>query len=346
MLETMRPGIYTSYTVSAYGTGVSDRGLGIAGTSQITQTSVQKITSLGQAEELFGTEAGGSSLTRLIRAALENGAGNLYAVSAASADEAGYEQAVEKLLETEGVYTVCTPWESQELEEFLTGTLDRLEQEGKERLAVLGTGGTPEQAAAQAVRINHKRICLAYPKVTGGGEENLSPVLLGSMICREHLPASNLNGEMAQGEFAFSQTLTREQEETLMKSGVCLLEPMAGTAMLVRGLTTHTKSSSGLNDRTYRNISSVLILDQVVPALRDRLQGLLGTADNSPVSLDSIQSMTASRLEDFREQGLISSYQTPNVYLKQEDQTACVVEADFTVRQGLNQIYLAARISI
>lgn len=346
MLETMRPGIYTSYTVSAYGAGEGERGLGIVSASQIPQLSVQKITSQGQAQELFGPLDGAAPMTRMIIAALQNGVGKLYAVSPATEDESGYEAALNQLLEVPEVYAVCTDREDQELETFLKTKLDAMEAEGRERIAVLGSSDW-EQAEQKAVRMNHKRICVAYPAAASSqGAGNLSPVLLGSMICREHRPYSNLNGELAEGDFILSQQLSREQQEQLMQVGICLLEPASDAVMLVRGMTTHTKNESGLNDRTYRNISSVLILDQVVPGLRQVLQQLLTSSDNSTASLDGIQSMTASRLEDFKQQGLISDYGVPNVYLKEDDRTVCVVEVNFTVRQGLNQIYLTAQIHV
>ena len=50
--------------------------------------------------------------------------------------------------------------------------------------------------------------------------------------------------------------------------------------------------------------------------------------------------------QEFLDSNVIDSYVVPNVYQSEDDATVCIVELDFTVAKGINQIHIIANINV
>lgn len=342
-MKTMRPGVYASYTIMPVFTANQGKSIGIVARSEIYQESVRKITSISECKQLFG-ESG--AMTEMIQAIYANGSPIIYGASAEDDSEASYREALEKLLKAEGPYIICTDSLQIEILQYLKQRISQLEEEGKEKIGICGAE-TAEKAVEYANLLNSRRMCISYPQMFSDTSlTNLSPAVLSVLISGEQDVTSNLNGKSAQGGFSLSEDCSEDQVNEMMQNGVCVFEKTGEYLELIRGSTTCTKNEEGEPDNTFRSLSVTLILDSVIPQLRNILEQRISKAKNTESSLNSIRSLLVCRLSDFKEAGLIGEYDMPNIVLSEEDSTVCIVSVAFTVVQGIQQVYLTAQISI
>lgn len=131
----------------------------------------------------------------------------------------------------------------------------------------------------------------------------------------------------------------------LVRGGVTPLDSRAGTVSVVRGITTRTRSGES-EDATWRELSTVLIVDDVIPAIRESLRARFRRAKNTEQSRGAIRSQVVLELENKKAREIITGYDGVTVTALPENPTVCLVEFAFTVAHGLNQIWLTASITI
>ncbi|MDE6840575.1 MAG: phage tail sheath protein, partial [Oscillospiraceae bacterium] len=127
--------------------------------------------------------------------------------------------------------------------------------------------------------------------------------------------------------------------------GVTPLEALAGACYVVRGVTTRTKTG-GSPDATWRELTTILVVDEVIPGIRRALRAKFRRAKNTAQSRGAIRSQTVMELEKRVGREIIDSYEDVTVSALEDDPTVCLVEFAFTVAHGLNQVWLAAHITV
>ena len=127
--------------------------------------------------------------------------------------------------------------------------------------------------------------------------------------------------------------------------GVTPLETLAGACYVVRGITTRTKTG-GAVDATWRELTTILVVDEVIPGIRNALRARFSRAKNTAQSRGAIRSLTVMELEKRVSREIIDSYEDVTVSALDADPTVCLVEFAFTVAHGLNQIWLSAHITV
>lgn len=254
-----------------------------------------------------------------------------------------YKQAIDMLCESDAYVLVCDDVSLQTM--LYMG--EKLKSVQKISIFPV-TANAALPATALANTLNSPRICLTAPaiKEADGYGLDLSAALLSAIISRTADFAGNLIGESVGQGFYLEDSLDNEEVEQYLKNGINVFEQNAGVVELIRGMTTATKGEDQTDDLTYRNISVILIQDTVLDALRQTLEGRLSMTRNNQEGLNSILSMIICRLDDFVHTQLIHAYDTPRVFLDQEDSTRCVVEVGFTITQGIQIIHLVAHISV
>ena len=90
----------------------------------------------------------------------------------------------------------------------------------------------------------------------------------------------------------------------------------------------------------------ILIVDDVVPAIRRSLRAKFTRAKNNALTRNAIRSQVIVELEDRIEREIIEGYDNLTVTALESDPTTCLVEFEFTVVHGLNRIFLTAHISV
>ena len=341
MTVKMRPGIYTDYTLTPLFSGKRGRAVGIAAQTTADCEGVQTVESLSQAKRIFGEESPENVMMQLIAAVYACASPVLYAVGLRQDTDAAYQEAVDQLCATPASILTLDR-RSLPLYQYLKG---RLETAG-EKLGEVS--GIPEKEAAEtAAELNCERLCLAVPETRAGGmTADLSAAALAALISGCDAPQNSLNGTALPAAFSVTEHFSEEEMEAMMEAGVCVFEERGGAATLIRGLTTRTRDAQGEADGALRNLGVILTVDTVIPALRELLQDRLETLGGDQTGLNAILSLVVSRLDDFVDLGLISSYETPAVFLEESDPSVCIVEVGFTVAQGLASIYLTAHITV
>lgn len=341
MTKTMRPGIYTDYTITPVSSGRSGRAVGIAARTTAECEGVQVVTTLSQAKRIFGESSEENVLMQMLTVLFAESSPVVYAAGVTEDTESAYQAAIDALCETDA-YLITLDRKSLTTYQYLRAKLSVKE----EKLGIVtGIEGTAPDVLANT--LNHERVCLAVPEVTAPGQTaDLSGILLAVLISGCDEISGNLNGETVEKALLLSEQYPEEKIESYLTNGICVFEERAGVITLIRGMTTKTKDDAGGSDTAYRNLGIILTIDTVIPALRELLREKLNLLQNNQAGLNTILSLVVCRLDDFVDEGLISEYQMPRISLDAEDSSVCIVEVAFTVRQGISSIYLTAHISI
>ncbi len=338
--EHQRPGVYSVYDASSAVSGRrGGKAAGVAAVctaAGVTAGKVYDITSLDQAEAAFGA---GEVMTKLVRLLMRNGAGRVYAVPVASAS--GYETAFGVLEKIEEIAVVVCDSADVTVQQKLKASVMAASAARRERLAVVGGAAneTASNLVSWAGSLNCERVVLAAP----GGIQ--AAAALAGAICGESDPALPMGGVELKDLADSGQAWTDEEIDTLVLGGVTPLETQGGVVSVVRGITTRTKTGSA-SDATWRELTTIRVVDDVIPALRNALRAKFSRAKNTEQGRGAIRSQVIVELENKLRQEIIAGYDGVAVSALADDPTVCLVEFKFTVAHGLNQIWLSAHIMV
>ena len=123
------------------------------------------------------------------------------------------------------------------------------------------------------------------------------------------------------------------------------MESSGGTVSVVRGVTTRT-TTGGVADATWRELTTIRVVDDVIPTLRNALRAKFRRAKNTERSRGAIRAEVVLELENKLAREIITGYENVSVTADSEDPTRCLVDFSFTVAHGLNQIWLTAHVKV
>lgn len=345
-----RPGVYSSYDASGLVSGSgAGRLVGLAGVSTAAQAgAVQIVTSYDQAVRLFG--AGESEdMAELIRLALKNGASGVAAVAVEDGDS--YEAAFAALAGLEDIALVICDSTDAAVQKALRDSAAEASAQRRERLCVVAgaKNETVEQLIARARELNHERVVLVAPGGVDSQGEALSGLSLAAAvagsIAGESDPAVPLGGAELKGLNGLSARLEDNDIDLLILGGVTPVESLGGVISVVRGVTTRT-ASGGAADATWRDLSAIRVVDDVIPGLRSALRAKFRRAKNTEQSRGAIRAQVVLELENKLAREIITGYDGVSVSADSTDPTRCLVDFSFAVAHGLNQIWLTAHITV
>ena len=158
-------------------------------------------------------------------------------------------------------------------------------------------------------------------------------------------PAVPLNGAELSGLGGLAEDYGDNEIDLLVRGGVTPLESVAGVISPVRGITTRT-TTGGAADTTWRELTTILIVDDIIPTMRASLRSRFARAKNTARNRSAIRSQVIVELEKKVTAEIIDSYGEVSVAASEEDPTVCLVEFSFAVAHGLNQIYLTVHITV
>lgn len=339
-----RPGVYSAYEVSAVVANVRRRGIaGVVALSaaQAAAGTLCQIDSYDQAVTTFGAE---DSMTDLVRLLLQNGVKRVFAVPVS--DAAGYAAAFALLQAQAELKTVLCDSTDQTVQKSFLNSIEEASAVQRERIGVLC--GAKDETAAQLVTrakaLNSERMVLVAPSLTEGSPAAVAAAVAAA-ICSEADPAVPLGGAVLRGVSGLSAQYKEEELDTLLRGGVTPVEMMGGDCMVVRGVTTRT-TTGGVADKTWQELGTILVIDDVIPSVRDALHLRFARAKNTPQVRGAIRSQVILELERKKAAEIITDYGEVTAEGSTENATVCVVHFSFTVAHGLNQIWLQAQISV
>ena len=335
--EHQRPGVYSVYDASsAVSSRTGGKAVGIAAVcGKGTAGQVETLTSYEQAAGLFGRE---ETLSKLVQLLLRNGASKVYA--APVADEKGYETAFAALERVEDVAVAVCDSDSLTVQQSLRDSVKQASENRRERLAVVcgGQGAAMEELIRRAEELNCERVVL----VPGGAE---AAAAVAGAIAGESDPAAPLSGVELKGAADREEQWSDNEIDQLVLGGVTPLEVRGGAASVVRGVTTRTKTGS-VSDATWRELTTIRVVDNVIPGLRNALRARFSRAKNTEQGRGAIRSQVIVELEQKMAEEIITGYDGVTVSAMEGNPTVCLVEFRFTVAHGINQIWLTAHITV
>lgn len=344
-----RPGVYSSYDIAALRPRHGGRKtVGLAALSQKgTPGEVQTFTSHEAAALVFGGKE--EDIVRLIQIILLNGAAAVAVVPVQ--DQDGYAAAFQTLNAQEGISLVLCDSTDQAIQQALRDSVLAASAARRERIA-LAAGGNQESVSALIARakaLNCERMVLVAPGTVDAEGSPQSGVdacaAVAGVLAAEADPAIPLGGARLTGLWGLSTQYSDNDIDLLVQGGVTPLESVSGAVSVIRGVTTRTKTGEA-EDATWRELSTILIVDDIIPSIRSSLSSRFRRVKNTAQSRGAIRSQVVLELENKKNKEIITQYDAVAVRADEENPTVCLVDFSFTVAQGLNQIWLNAHITI
>ncbi len=342
-----RPGVYSDFDASSVtATGSGTKIVAIVGTSTATG-GVYTVTSYNDAVITFGSD---SQLTALMQLAFANGASTIMAYPVEEDDEDDYVTAVTAILATKLASYLVLGTADGDTQSAVLDLVESASSQKGECIALVGMEEpTVAELVARAATLNSPRMVLVGADVYGSGEEPLGGYMaaaaLAGCLAVQTDPAVPLNGQALSGLTGVTLQPTDTELDTLVQGGVTALELSDGSVRVIRGITTST-TSGGVSDTTYRELTTILIIDEVIPAIRTSLQSKFQRAKNNTTTRSAIASQVIVELESRVTREIIDSYSDLTVEADSTDPTTCLVEFSMAVTHGLNRIYLTAHITV
>lgn len=336
-----RPGVYSSYETS--GLTAANAGGGkvaiIAQAEDVDPGVSFQWTSYSRA----AADVGDCALSRMVQMALRNGAGTVYGVAAGE----DYTAAIAAVAAMEDVDVVVCDSTTLSVQQAVKTMVQECSDARKERIAVVG--GAAEETVAQltsrAAGLNCERVVLVAPGMGDGSGGAMCAAAVAGAIAGNTDPALPLGGAQLYGLDGLECVYSDTEIDALVQGGVTALESLAGSYYVVRGITTRT-TTSGAADTAWRELSTILVVDEVIPGLRNALRARFGRAKNTTQTRGAIRSQTVMELEKRVAREIIDDYEDVTVTALEDDPTVCLVEFAFTVAHGLNQVWLSAHITV
>ena len=345
-----RPGVYSVYdTSSVVSGGRAARAVGVAAkAAKGTVGAPVTVTGYAAGAAVFG-EDGTPGMGAILRLLFANGASRVTAVRVA--DEGSvedYQSAFAALGKEDVQVLVCDSGEA-DVQKALRAAVEEASALRHERIAVVGCAGADVDALiARAAELNSERVVLVGPDALDAGGKALSGVFAAAAVAALAAggdPAVPLNGGEVKGLGGLSQDYGDSEIDRLVRGGVTPLECVGGVVSPVRGITTRT-TTGGAPDATWRELTTILIVDDVIPAVRSALRSKFSRSKNNARSRAAIRSQVIVELEKKRAAEIIDGYDGVTVSPSEEDPTVCLVEFGFSVAHGLNQVRLTVHIEI
>ena len=343
-----RPGVYSDYDASSVTlAGSTERVIALIGLSD-ADAGLYTVTSYNDGAQTFGES---SELGKMLKLAYQNGAGTVLAYPVAADTEAAYTAALEAVL-TEKQASFCVVGSCREdVQEALRDAVEDASVQRGECIGLCGMlNATKAELIARAATLNSERMVLIGPDVypvgsttaVGGG---MAAAALAGCLTDQSDPAAPLNGQVLRGFTGVNAVYSDTEIDALVAGGVTVLECFGGRVSVMRGITTRT-TTGGTADKTFRELSTVLIIDDVIPSIRTALRTKFARAKNNALTRNAIRSQVVVELEERIARQVIESYDHLTVTASADDPTTCVVEFEFAVVHGLNRIFLTAHISV
>ena len=309
------------------------------------------LTSYAEGVSVFGEDAAGvCGMSTLLRALYKNGANAVYAVAVETVDgTADYAAAFAALEAVEADVVVCDST-AADVHTLLKQSVERASAARMERIGIVGAQSeSVEELTGHAAALNSERMVLIGPDVLNESGAvvcgAVGAAALAGVIASNSDAATPVNGVALAGLTGVSERYNDTQIDLLVRGGVTPLEMLGGAVSPVRAVTTRTRSGEAA-DATWRELTTILVVDDVIPGIRNALKSRFVRAKNNAQSRGAIRSQIIIELENKLAAEIIDGYGEVTVAADAADPTVCVCEFSFAVAHGLNRIYLSAHITI
>lgn len=341
-----RPGIYSDYKTSSISWSQGKgKAVGIVASCDAETNKAFYITKLSDVDSCFGSSG---NMYELCKLALLNGAMKVVAVSVGTQESKDYQAAFEVLENEKDIYVVISDSESITVHNYLKNSVLASSQNLKERIGIIACSSDAD-AETWADNFNSERLILIAQNPMDEESNSLSgnfiAAALAGLIASTSDPSYSFNSVQLNGIKKLSASLTEDDIDSYILSGITPFEVVLENAEIIR-LVTSKNTTDGVQDNTFKDINTILIIDEVIPGLRSLLKSKISGAKNNSITRSSLITQTIIELEKYKEMELIDSYDYPTVTQSTDDPTVCTISVSFTILHALNQIIISADISI
>ena len=287
VLEHERPGVYSTYDASAVvSAGQATKVIGVAAKA-VKGTEKEPVTVTGYTAgvEAFGEDAETPGMSTILRLLFANGASTVVAVRVAENGElADYQAAFAALADQDVQILVCDSADVT-VQQALRTAGEEASASRRERIAVVGGNGeSAEELVERAAQLNSERMVLVGPDALDSAGETISGVFMAAavagVIASNRDPAVPLNGAEVKGLGGVAQTYSDNEVDLLVRGGVTPMESVAGVLSPIRGITTRTTTGEAA-DTTWRELTTILIVDDLIPSVRNSLRSKFTRTKNT-----------------------------------------------------------------
>ncbi len=345
VIASKRPGVFSNYEASGiiYSSG-QGKAVGIIAQSAGKINHVYSITRASDAEAIFGNSG---IMTELCSLALQNGAKRIAAVSTGTSNP-DYEAAFAALASESDVYVVICDSEESTVHNLLKTSVVDASEAMHERIGIVACSSTVDHST-WAAQFNSERVLLVAQNLADENGDSRSGCFLAAALAGKiagtNLPTASLNGVQLDGISRLTAVLSENEVDEFILSGITPFEVIVNLAEPIRVVTSRTKTDN-VNDTTFRDINTILVIDEVIPGIRTMLKKYLLGAKNNSVTRASIATQTTLKLQEYLDTEIIESYEQPVISQSKTDPTVCVVGISFVVAHGLNQILISTDIKV
>lgn len=304
-----RPGVYSSYDASSVvSASAAAKTIGAAAVAtKGTANKVELITSYEEGKSVFGEDASGVyGMSTLLKFLFANGAGAVKAVAVGKdeSEEKDYASAFAALSDEEDVGVMVCDSAAQSVHLLLKTAAEDASAARRERIAVIGgSEETVAQMVNRAKAVNSERVVLVGPDIASDDGGTMSAVFaaaaVAAVIAGNTDPSVPINGAELTLFGAAGKRLSDNEIDQLVRGGVTPIETVGGVSSPVRGITTKT-SSGGAADTTWRELTTILIVDEVIPTIRSALRTRFARSKNTAQSRGAIRSQVVLELEEMK----------------------------------------------
>lgn len=334
-----RPGVYSGYEISSIvQSGSGGKAVAIAAAHE-SGTECKRFYQASDGAAFFGTE---SVMAKMISLAFANGAYLVYAQGVAA--DGDFSAAYETLLRCDNVGVIVSDRVTAAELTALREAVVAASEDQRECIAVAATGEEISALLETAALLNSERVLLLGHNGSAGSDMLFAAAAAGCIAAMSD-PSVPLGGAVLSGTLPDCGSFKENEIDALVRGGVTAIEYRGGSYEIVRGITTCTKVGNS-SDSTWRELSVVLIVDHVISSLRESLRASFQRAKNTEQTRGAIRSQVIVELESKKAKEIIGDYDSVTVSVPDDQPTVARVSFAFSVTHGLNQIWLAAHISV
>lgn len=340
-----RPGVYTGYDASSIvQSSASNGAVGIVCVAEIED--VTQFLTASAARVALGAS---SKAAKYVELALVGGASACWVSPVGTGATAADYGAGAKALREKDVAAICCDSDASAVMTAIKAEVAEASSERHERIAVFAMSGDVDDLVDAAGALNSERCVMVGPVPIGGDGETIDEcevaVATAAAIVSLGDPALPLGGVSLSGLYGAGGTLTSTEVDALVRGGVTAIECLAGEIQVIRGVTTRVKTG-GEPDATWRELSTILIVDNVMRTLRSSLRSKFARAKNLAETREAVASQVSIELAQKKNTGIIADYGSVSAVATPGDPTRCDVEFEFAVAHGLDRIVVAAHILV
>ena len=304
-----RPGVYSNYEMSTVlSSGSGNQTVGLAAVME--GSSMLTITSVSQAEKLLEAEPVALNLVRLL---LLNGAGTVLVYPSADDSVESYCAAAKALLAEKQARLMICDCDHENVQLGMKAAILEAAEEGNECIGVAAMASTSvTPLVARAAALDSERMVLVAGSAKLSWDEGVDGSVDGAaavagLLAGETDPAVPVHGVALKGIGTVSQRFTETEIDTLVQGGVTQLEAVGGTVSIIRAVTTRT-TTEGNPDASWRELTTIRIVDDVVPGVRNALKAKFIRRKNNETTRGAIRAQVVVELEKRKKREIIDDY--------------------------------------